>query len=138
MPACTCFYDRIRSKKEGLKYDERIPMFEDTPKWINVLKKGILLNFVDKYVCAYRTGHSESLSSGNMYYESFMRSKRLVHFYYIYPELIKIDEHNAIEKVVDFEMKWYCNYFEKINSKTYKIIDFVLAPFRLIKRIRIK
>ena len=135
VPACTCFYNRNRSKKEGLVFDERIPMFEDTPKWINVLKKGIPLSFVDKYVCAYRISHNESLSSGNKYSKSFMKSKRLCHFYYIYPELIKIDEQSAIEKVVDFEMKWYCNYFEISESLSYKLGNWLLQPLRLLKRI---
>ena len=135
VPACTCFYDRIRSKKEGLRFDERIPMFEDTPKWINVLKKGIPLSFIDKYVCVYRIGHNESLSSGIKYSQSFMRSKRLVHFYYIYPELIKVDEQRTIEKVVDFEMRWYCNYFEISESLSYKLGNLLLQPLRVLKTI---
>ncbi|MBR4497953.1 MAG: glycosyltransferase family 2 protein [Bacteroidales bacterium] len=135
VPACTCFYDRIRSKKEGLMFDERIPMFEDTPKWINVLKKGIPLNFIDKYVCVYRVGHNESLSSGNLHYQSFMRSKRLVYFYYLYPELVKINNQKAVESVVDFEMRWYNNYFEIMNSTTYKVGSFVLSPFRVLKKL---
>ena len=135
IPACTCFYNKIKSTKEGLKYDEKIPMFEDTPKWINAIKKGFLLRLVDKYVCVYRVGHNESLSSGNLHYQSFMRSKRLVYFYYLYPELVKINNQKAVESVVDFEMRWYNNYFEIMNSTTYKVGSFVLSPFRVLKKL---
>lgn len=135
IPACTCFYNRKKSIEKGLRYDERIPMFEDTPRWINAIKKGFLLRLVDKYVCVYRVGHAESLTSGLIHYQSFMRSKRLVHFYYIYPELIKIDEKRAVETVVDYEMKWYNNYFEINNSITYKVGLFFMTPIRVLKKI---
>jgi alpha-1,3-rhamnosyltransferase len=135
IPACTCFYNRVRSRREGLRYDERIPMFEDTPRWINAIKKGFLLRLVDKEVCVYRVGHNESLSSGKLHYQSFMRSKRLVHFYYRYPELVRINERDAVESVVDFEMRWYNNYFDIVNSTTYKLGLFLLAPFQFIKKL---
>lgn len=135
VPACTCFYNRVRSRREGLRYDERIPMFEDTPRWINAIKKGFLLRLVDKEVCVYRVGHNESLSSGSLHYQSFMRSKRLVHFYYIYPELVRINEREAVDSVVEFEMKWYNNYFDIVNSTTYKLGLFLLAPLQLIKKL---
>jgi hypothetical protein len=48
VPAATCFYNRRKSIELGITNDERIPLLEDWPKWINALEKGINLNFIDK------------------------------------------------------------------------------------------
>lgn len=132
IPASSCFYNRKKTIELGIRYDERIPLFEDTPRWINVMKHGVHLDFLDRFVVKYRVGHMESLSSGLNYLPNFMESKRLVHFYYIYPELLKINKEKAIREAVDFEMKWYKNYMSLSNSVTYKLSNILLFPIRFI------
>ena len=56
VPATTVFYNRKKAKEIGITNDERIPLLEDWPKWINLLRAGVKLHFVDKVLVKYRVG----------------------------------------------------------------------------------
>ena len=60
--SATFFYNREKMIELGIRNDERIPMMEDYPKWINILAKGGKLSFLDKEVVKYRMS-STGLSS---------------------------------------------------------------------------
>lgn len=60
--SATFFYNRKKMTELGIRNDERIPMMEDYPKWINILAKGEKLSFLDKEVVKYRMS-STGLSS---------------------------------------------------------------------------
>ena len=60
--SATFFYNRKKMIELGIRNDERIPMMEDYPKWINILAKGEKLSFLDKEVVKYRMS-STGLSS---------------------------------------------------------------------------
>lgn len=60
--SATFFYNRKKMIELGIRNDERIPMMEDYPKWINILAKGGELSFLDKEVVKYRMS-STGLSS---------------------------------------------------------------------------
>lgn len=60
--SATFFYNRRRMIELGIRNDERIPMMEDYPKWINILARGGKLSFLDKNVVKYRMS-STGLSS---------------------------------------------------------------------------
>ena len=60
--SATFFYNRRKMIELGIRNDERIPMMEDYPKWINILAKGGKLSFLDKEVVKYRMS-STGLSS---------------------------------------------------------------------------
>lgn len=60
--SATFFYNRKKMIELGIRNDERIPMMEDYPKWINILAHGGELSFLDKEVVKYRMS-STGLSS---------------------------------------------------------------------------
>ena len=62
IPASTLFYNRAKIYEYGITNDERIPLLEDWPKWINALGKGIKFHFMDKQIVNYRI-HEGSLST---------------------------------------------------------------------------
>lgn len=56
--SATFFYNRLKLRELGVRNDERIPMMEDYPKWINILAKGGKLSFLDKEVVKYRMSNN--------------------------------------------------------------------------------
>lgn len=63
IPCTTFFFHRKTFLEKGIKCDERIPMLDDWPLWINILRAGVDLYFFDKKVVGYRISES-SMSTG--------------------------------------------------------------------------
>ena len=80
----TCMYNRKKNEEFGLKNDERIPLLEDWPRWINVTKMGIQLAFLDKVEVMYRI-HEKSLSTSGTISPSYRLSNMLLSKYYQVP-----------------------------------------------------
>lgn len=74
-------------KKLGIKHDERIPIIEDWPKWINITKAGTHLDFMDDDVVKYRIHASSSGSQTSS--PLFLKSFALVYLYYCYEYRMK-------------------------------------------------
>lgn len=64
--AVTFFYNRGKMVELGIRNDERIPLMEDYPKWINILAKGGKFSFLDKEVVKYRMSSSGISSQDKM------------------------------------------------------------------------
>lgn len=88
----TCMYNRKKNAELGLKNDERIPLLEDWPRWINVTKNGIKLSFLDKIEVKYRI-HEKSISTSTAPKPHYVRSNRLLCKYYQIPYLWSIGQH---------------------------------------------
>ena len=160
VPATTAFYNRQKAKEIGVTNDERIPLLEDWPKWINLLRAGVKLHFVDKVLVKYRVGGASTglRSSLKMY-----RSDRLFQFYYRFPEWLKENEDKAILRMVDDECEvyqmllesetdtqtalryernhykqqyeaYYKWYNQIRSSKAYRLGKAILKPFKWMKR----
>ena len=113
--ATTLFFNVERTRYMGLRNDERIPMLEDLPKWINALKLGIHFDFMNKETVLYRV-HRGSLS--NSKYDSPKYHQSLSLFYYLYQRDEFINRYGifeTIQKEVDKEMTIY-NEFYKIRN----------------------
>lgn len=161
IPAPTLFYNRIKSIDMDVKNDERIPLLEDWPKWINLLKKNIRFHFIDDVLVLYRVNgvSTNSMTSVKMY-----ESDRLFYFYYLFPEWCKFDIDYAVKRMVESEVYIYKivkereskserqirierdllleenKYFKSQliscqNSKAYKIGRIFLKPIKLIRYI---
>lgn len=159
VPATTLFYNRVADQEIGIKNDERIPFLEDWPKWINLLRAGVKLHFVNKVLVNYRVG---GISTGMRQSLMSYRSERLMRFYYQYPEWLKEDENEAVSRIVDEECSLYqmlvesesdtetslrhernqykqqyeayYKWYNQIrSSKAYRLGKFLLKPFRWMK-----
>lgn len=80
----TCMFNRLKNRALGIRNDERIPMLEDWPRWINVTKRGVRLRFLDKVEVRYRI-HENSLSTSKTISPSYRRSNILLAIYYQVP-----------------------------------------------------
>lgn len=88
----TCMYNRKKNAALGLKNDERIPLLEDWPRWINVTKKGIKLAFLDKVEVKYRI-HEKSLSTAGTMSPTYRLSNLLLSKYYQVPYVWSNGQH---------------------------------------------
>ena len=104
IPAPTVFYHRERAKSLGIKKDERIPLLEDWPQWVNLLRAGVKFHFVNKILVKYRVN---GLSTGIRASLPMFKSDRLFQFYYRFPEWMKEDKEKAIQRMVDDECRVY-------------------------------
>ena len=161
VPATTLFYNREGALKIGVKNDERIPLLEDWPKWINLIRAEVKLHFVDKVLVKYRVG---GISTGNRASLKMYRSGRLFDFYYRFPEWYKQNQDEAIRRMVDEECEvyqmliesesdsetslryernrykeqyeaYYKWYNQIRSSKAYRLGKALLKPFSWLKKI---
>lgn len=156
------FYHRSLREKYCIINDERIPNIEDWPKWINVLRAGVPMHFLDKDIVLYRIGNG--ISTRRRSSLKYFESERLMCFYYLYPEWQKSNPNAAIQRIVDEECeiykhlleaeseeqsliheqrnyyktqyeKYHRQYNQIYNSKSYRLGRFILHPYRTIKNI---
>lgn len=136
IPAPTTFYNLRNSIELGISNDERIPLLEDWPKWINCLRKGVRFGFLDKVLVKYRLGGIATNDKVSLRsYESF----QLFKFYYQFPEWIKRDEDDAISRIVKEQVDQYDELLKtekKLNqvlsSKAYRLGKLLLRPWNKI------
>lgn len=137
IPAASAFYNVIKTRELNLRYDERIPMLEDLPRWINALQKNIRFFFLEKETVKYRVGHSESLTASNerKLNSCLYKSVRLYEMYYVVDQLLNKDKDNAFHYVVDYEvgqrkeLEDYCDkYYTIFNSHAFRLGSFLLQP----------
>ena len=88
----TCMYNRQKNMELGLKNDERIPLLEDWPRWINVTKMGVKLSFLDKVEVKYRI-HEKSLSTSGTISPSYRLSNLLLSKFYQVPYVWSKGQH---------------------------------------------
>lgn len=120
IPSVTSFYNRERIIKKNIIYDTRIPMLEDWPRWIQLVEKGIRLDFLDKVIARYRVSGSESICSGDVYSKSFKRSLALLYIYYQYkPSIIYKGRILAT-------LKYVRSKYVATESYIWHIFDFLL------------
>ena len=81
IPSPTNFYNRKNIEQLGIKYDKRIPLIEDWPRWINVVKSGVRIQFIDKVLALYRMSDN-SLSTREVQTDVYNKSYALVYKYY--------------------------------------------------------
>ena len=141
VPASTCFYNRQKSIVLGIRNDERIPLLEDWPKWINILEKGVKLEFMDKVLVQYRI-HEGALSTSKRASVKSVESMQLFNLYYRYPIWIRKSEECAVSMMVKDYTDLYTSLLtieDKYNnlqkSNPYRLGKFILAPFKKIKQL---
>lgn len=94
VPASTCFANIFKIREHNIRNDERIPLLEDLPTWINVLRNGLILHFNNIHTVEYRI-HNTSLSTRKSPNHRYQRSLEMFFFLYTYPYLYSIDSQIA-------------------------------------------
>lgn len=138
IPGPTIFYHRDRFRATGVVNDPRIPMLEDWPKWINLLRKGVKLHFIDKTLVKYRVG---GVSTSNVLNSKMFMAERLFRYYYQYPAWQAENEEMAVQRMVEDDNEIYQmlidsekRYHDILNSKAYSLGKFILKPLKLFRR----
>ena len=139
IPAVGVFLRRETIQNLGAEYDERVPLLEDHPMWINLLRKGVHFDYLDQPVTAYRV--SGGVSTGMLslaYYETCRRFVML----YQYPEWVKKDPQEAMDRLIAEEMHIYRALYEldrtyksRTNSHAYRLGQWVLKPIKRMKEL---
>lgn len=88
LPAPATFVNIQRNREIGVKNDERIPLLEDWPKWINLLRAEVKLHFVNKTIVKYRVTPG-ALSTTQKKSIAYQKSEALLYIYYRFPEFYK-------------------------------------------------
>lgn len=139
IPAPSTFMNIIKAREYGIRHDERIPLLEDLPKWINITKKGIKLHFFDKVTTKYRVGES-GLSSGSGNF-GFRRSRRLYDILYIIDYQLSREKELALKNIIEYEMSLFDEIERKSNeqqqllcSKRMRIINYIINCVLKIKQ----
>lgn len=148
IPAASCFYNIKALRELKMRNDERIPLLEDWPKWINMLKKGIRFHFLNVETVLYRISE-DSLSTTLLASPKYYYSCRLFYYNYRFEEKYKENPERTVEEIINHEYNIYANtviivnnlqnsYNNAVNSWSYRIGDFLLKPVRFLKHIYYK
>lgn len=127
VPAPAVFYNKKRVQELNITNDERIPMIEDYPKWMNVTKKGVRLHGLDKTIVRYRLSES-SISTTTTPSLRAKQSIALIYIYYIFSPRIRSFK-SPIKKLGEIR-----KYIHAANTawgglfwKSVMIVDWCLA-----------
>ena len=133
IPAATTFYNKNKTQALGLFWDERVPMLEDWPRWIQCIEKQIHFEFIDQELVKYRLSET-SICSGEVYVDSFRKSESLLFIYYQYKPSIKyVGRINAwaryveCQKMLSKNIKW-----EVLNV----IAQILILPSRINRKFK--
>ena len=131
IPAATAFINLSLMRQLGIRNDERIPMLEDLPKWINILNAGYRLEFLDRKLVRYRVfnGISTIESSPNYFYSGLLYT-----MLYQYPEWQKRDPKDAYYRLREWveETKPPLGVRDRRNLSVGR---FILSPIYQAKEI---
>lgn len=126
LPAPTNFYNRNAVAKLGIiGYDERIPLLEDYPRWINLIKAGVHFHFIEMSLVKYRVSESSLSTQFEGASKAYRKSSALLYILYIYPEEKNrttnkyeiFNKYLGAQKVLhDGSIQW------KIICKLYKLL----------------
>lgn len=127
IPAPTAFTNVKQKRELGIRADERIPLLEDLPTWIQYLEVGVKFHFVDHILVRYRVGEN-GLTSGLFKSAAYEKSYRCYCLYYQFPYDLDCNEDIAYKKVLDYEMSKIDEIYE-LKSRLHAVE--ISCPYRL-------
>jgi len=132
IPASTSFFNMIRLRELNIRADERIPLLDDYPMWINMLKKGVIFRFIDKDLVCYRVGDG-GISNGTSLSSRYRQSFDLFYYYYLFPEWYKKAPEETIQKIIRKESSMQQDIDVILRSPSYKLGNFILKPLKWMR-----
>ena len=133
VPSVTQFLNVKRLRELDIKYDERIPLLEDYPFLLNLIKNKVKLSFLDKVLVGYRVGCG-GLSSGGNLSINYRKSLRLFYFYYLFPEKYRENPEKEINDIIKYELDILQDLQRIQNSPSFKLGDVLLRPIKWFLR----
>lgn len=145
LPAPTIFYNLDLVKKNNIRHDERIPLLEDYPKWINLLRRGIKFHFMDLDTVLYRISEN-ALSTQRINTPRFFYSNRLFYFLYLFDEEYCNNQEQTLYNIVSYESFEYTRLYNLLqctldkvktieSSFTYRIGCMIVSPIQKVKNM---
>ena len=139
MIAPTAFYNIPKLRALGIRHDERIPMMEDYPKWIQASDKGVKFHFFDKVTVKYRISEG-SISQSSVPSRRYIESIRLASLYYNVNynqnlESVVADILMSEKDLISEYLELKKNYVQIKQSKAYRFGHFVMVPLTKLKEI---
>ena len=121
IPAATAFYNREKFIELGVRNDERIPFQEDRPKWINLLKRGVRFDYINKVTVKYRLSDS---SLWRHTPKKFEKSVAKTYCYYCFVnDFKKRSKKKAILHWIRAQRVIHDNAFVwRVISKAYRVV----------------
>lgn len=119
IPATTFFFRKSRMDALSIRFDERVPLLEDWPMWIQLLQAGETFHFINQVLTQYRVG---GISTGGHLSVRFYESNRLFKFYYQYPAWYAEDRDEAVHRIVEEEMDVYRDLLKLDTDDINKIL----------------
>ena len=133
LPAPAAFVNIEGNKNTGVVNDERIPMLEDHPKWINLIRAGVKLHFIDKTIVKYRLSDN-SLSTTTKPNPKAVKSKALFTVYYTCPLMWQFGKKGlAIHKYINAAPEAFGGMFWKSVYKIDRILTKTLIKCGVVK-----
>lgn len=121
LDAPTFFYNNEVTRESGLFCDERIPLIEDLPKWINAARLNLKFGFLSELTVLYRLRRT-NLYAPKDKSPQFYYSERLLFFFYLYEERIKYDREREIESVAKEESRFFKSYTRYRNFWLFRFL----------------
>ena len=133
IPAPTAFVHIQRNRATGVKNDERIPMLEDHPKWINLIRAGVKVHFVDKIIVKYRLSDNSLSTTYNPSLTS-RKSHALFMVYYSCPLMWQFGKKIlAVHKYINAAPEAFGGMFWKSVYKIDRILTKTLIKCGVVK-----
>lgn len=128
IPANAVFYNREGFIKTGVTHDERIPLLEDWPKWINLLKCGVKFHFIDEFTVNYRISEN-SLTTSEHISPRYQRTQALMFIYYQFKPIYQSGEKlYALRRYIQAQRHITNNWMWMILNKFCKLIFGEVTP----------
>lgn len=128
IPANAVFFNREGFIKTGVTHDERIPLLEDWPKWINLLKCGVKFHFIDVFTVNYRISEN-SLTTSEILSSRFQDAQSLMFLYYQFRPIYQSGERiYALQRYIQAQRHLTNRWIWKVLNKLSKLFFGVVAP----------
>jgi alpha-1,3-rhamnosyltransferase len=128
IPANAVFFNREGFVNTGVTHDLRIPLLEDWPKWINLLKAGVKFHFIDEYTVNYRISEN-SLTTSEHISPRYQRAQALMFIYYQFKPIYQSGERiYALQRYIQAKRHLTNAWYWKILNRVSKMLFGVVTP----------
>lgn len=130
VPASSAFYNMHKIRALGIRHDERIPLIEDAPKWVNYLKTGNDFCFLNKTLIKYRVGSGISTGTVNLNYSISLRAYEI---FYKIPYNIENGNYKYLDGILKYEVQLLTENNNLQNTTAMKLQNAVLKFYQKLR-----